>query len=485
MDNIDPVLAFQRFGLGARPGDLEWIGTDGHSALVAEIDTPGIALLEADELPHSSSALATIVDARKERRRSKRSAANADAETADAELGDSAEMNGADAESGNMSDDVETADTGKSGKKRDRPQYRIFRDEVAARIRRALDAEIGFAERWVTFWNNHFAVKGTGSLQGVVGAYEREAIRPHAFGRFEDILLAATRHPVMLRYLDNGRSIGPNSPVGLRREKGLNENHAREILELHTLGVDADYTQADVTALAKVLTGWTTETGRRRPENFRQFVFDKRRHEPGDHTVMGITYPEGGVEQGEAVLHDLAVHPATARHIARKLARHFVADDPPEALVDHLDAEFRRTEGDLKAVAKALVLSDDAWGPPTKLKTPQEFLWSSLRALDLELRSQLAIRSLKTLGQPIWEPASPEGFSDETATWLAPDALTNRLDIVQEMVQRAPGNDDPSELLIGVLGPNVSQETQAAVRRAESREQGLALMLMSAEFQRR
>src|SRR5262249_42195680 len=205
--------------------------------------------------------------------------------------------------------------------------------EAKARIDAALGAEIGFAERLAWFWSNHFCINAD-KVPASAGGYEREAIRPFVFGRFADMLLAVESHPAMLFYLDNAGSIGPNSVAGINRNRGLNENLAREILELHTLGVRSVYSQGDVTRFAYVLTGWTIIPTVNDPEHGAEFIFNRRMHEPGPQLIVGKTYSDGGVEQGRAVLADLARHPATATHVATKLARHFVADEPPAKLVE-------------------------------------------------------------------------------------------------------------------------------------------------------
>ena len=307
----------------------------------------------------------------------------------------------------------------------------------------------------------------------------------NVLGNFRDMLGAVTKHPAMLSYLDNAQSVGPNSSVGLRRRVGLNENHARELLELHTIGVDGGYDQADVTALARIMTGWTFARNSNQRVPIGSFLFAGAGHEPGVQTVLGVHYPAGGVQQGEAVLDMLTVHPETGRHIAFKLVRHFVADDPPEDLVAELATTFVDSGGDLKAVALALIGSDTAFAEATKIKTPQEFLWSSLRALELDIGPQLVLRGLRTLGQPMWDPPSPEGFSDESATWLAPDAMTDRLDIAEILVERANIGYLPGELVDLILGPAVSSESRQAVLSAASRTQAVALLLMTPEFQRR
>jgi uncharacterized protein (DUF1800 family) len=356
------------------------------------------------------------------------------------------------------------------------------------RIRMAKAAPTGIVERLVAFWSNHFAIaaKSNALLRGMAGAYEREAIRPHVLGRFADLVLAATQHPAMLTYLNNAVSIGPGSRLGLWREKGLNENHARELMELHTLGVDGGYDQADVTSLAKVLTGWSIATRRQNEGEVGTFQFRPQAHEPGAQTVMGTVYDQQGIAQGEAALADLSASPATARHIATKLVRHFVADQPDPELVAALERSFLDTGGDLKAVTQVLLSSDLAWLPERrKLRSPQEFLWAAMRALDVNVAPQKASKMLDDLGQPLWNPPSPAGYNDDVATWLAPGGMTTRLDVAQVLAADAGGPDDPRELANIVFGTAVSDQTLLTISRAESRAQGIALMLMSPEFQRR
>jgi uncharacterized protein (DUF1800 family) len=364
---------------------------------------------------------------------------------------------------------------------------RYYRDELAARLDKATRVEIGYVERLVSFWTNHFAIEAgaNGALRGIVGAFEREAIRPHVLGRFSDMLVAVTQHPAMLTYLNNAQSIGPNSRAGLRQGRGLNENHARELMELHTIGVDGGYTQADVTSLAKVLTGWSLSRGEADGLPAGTYVFRPNAHEPGAHVVLGKTYDDAGDGQGLAVLADLARHPATAGHVAAKLARHFVADDPQADIVAALAATFRDTDGDLAALARRLIEHDAAaWEGPGKFKTPQQFIVSSARALNVMLKPNLAMQVLRALGQVPWDPPSPAGFDDTSATWLAPDAMTTRLDAAEQFAALAEPRIDPTALLADLTGGMASATTAETVRRAESRAQGLALLLMSPEFQR-
>jgi uncharacterized protein (DUF1800 family) len=470
------ALALHRFGLGPRRGDLAAIGNDPRGALWAELERPDAARLDGNGL---LDTVAILTERRREADLAKQGLkATADASPAMSDAG--AAMADGDAP---MKDSGPT--TAPAPAAVEPVGRRVVQAEIAARIERALAAETGIVERLVAFWTNHFAVEADASstVRYTAGAFEREAIRPYVLGRFEDMLLAVTKHPAMLAYLDTVRSVGPNSTIGEKLNRGFNENHARELLELHTVGVDAGYSQADVTAFAQVLTGWTYSRGK--TGEWGRFLFRGNAHEPGARMVMGVSYPQAGIDQGEAVLHDLARHPATARHIGQKLARHFVADDPPPQLSERLSATFLDTGGDLKACAETLIGSDEAWGPPAKLKLPQEFLWSALRALGLSIEARLAARAMAALGQPFWNPPSPEGFPDDAPTWLAADAVTDRLDFAEELAARADPEIDPSALLVAVLGSEASPATREAIARAESRTQALALLLMSPEFQRR
>jgi uncharacterized protein (DUF1800 family) len=359
----------------------------------------------------------------------------------------------------------------------------------------------------VHFWANHFAISiDKLPVLALGGAFELEAIRPHVLGRFEDMMLAAERHPAMLLYLDQANSIGPGSVAARRvaqrpdaRQRGLNENLAREVMELHTLGVRSGYTQADVTEFARALTGWGV-AGRGGPRAAAMRVTDQAPaqaqtgfeyhpalHEPGARVVLGRTYEDSGERQAGAILHDLATAPATARHIAFKLARHLVADDPPPALVQRLAAAFERSGGDLPAVYRVLVESPEAWASaPAKFKTPWEWAVSSLRALGRREMPAMQVAALMNqLGQPTWRPGSPAGYDDVAATWAAPDALLRRVEVAQRIASQAGDRVDARALAPQLLPGAVSAETTAALARAESPGSALALLLVSPEFMRR
>ena len=447
----EAVLALHRFGFGPRAGSIEEIATDPRGAVIVELDRPGAGQITKPDLPTSGAANRAVFEFNAERNANqKRPRPDASMEAAQPEAV---------------------------------PLPRqLFRNEARARIDAALNAEIGLVERLVWFWSNHFCVNQEKTV--MAGAYEREAIRPHVLGRFVDMLLAAEGHPAMLLYLDNAQSIGPNSIAGINRDKGLNENLAREILELHTLGVRTTYTQDDVTNFAKVLTGWTIRQTVSDPDHGGEFVYIKRAHEPGPQTVIGKDYDDTGTEQGRAVLADLARHPATAKHIATKLARHFVADDPPPALVHRLTQCFLDTDGDLKEVTKVLVAAPEAWAPEqAKIKRPGEWIVTALRATGETGEIGRIIQAGNLLGEPLWRPPAPKGFSDENAAWL--DGLAQRLDIANTFAHREGLAVEPAAVMDAALGPLASAETRRAVVGAESRPQAMTVLLMASEFQRR
>ena len=483
------ALALHRFGLGPKAGtasgSITAVASDPRGALLAELDKPGIGQIVDPTLMTAAKASMAAFNFR-EARQAAEILKKMDEEAKARTMGSAMEANPAEPP-------VAAAQTTSNAQpqkpatppKPQEPniQQRIVRGEARARFIAARTADIGFVERLVWFWSNHFCVS-TFVVPYTAGGYEREAIRPHVLGRFADMLVASASHPAMVVYLDNARSVGPKSIAGLINKLGLNENYARELLELHTLGVRTGYTQDDVISLAKVLTGWTVLPAPTNPEHGVEFVFNPRIHEPGPQVVMGKTYAEVGMTQGRAALADLARHPATAVHVSRKLARHFVADDPPEELVARLAQRFRDADGDLKEMAKALVAAPEAWdAPPTKLKRPNEWLTALGRVMDLQGNVVQAMGSRARMGEPLWGVAQPEGFSDQQVAWV--DTLAQRLDVAENIAGRMEATVDPQELVEWTLGPLASADTVRAVRRADSRQQGLAIALMAPELHRR
>ncbi len=385
-----------------------------------------------------------------------------------------------------------------------------LQEEVEARFRQAAVTSASFAERWFRFWANHFTVAARNAqLIGLVGPYEREALRPHVFSTFADLLGHACFHPGMLVYLDAARSIGPSTMIAGRRDAGLNENLAREILELHTMGVGSGYTQADIIEFAKALTGWTVggpQTARLAGaragpgggeqqqrlaaglrEQIGETVFIEALHEPGSRTVMSKAYGGPARRQAAAILTDLARHPATARRLAAKLARHFVADEPPPPAIAKLEAAFTKSGGDLSSLARAVVDLDEAWGEtPVKFKTPEELLVSAARAAGPQAAFGGGQRQVYlSLGQQPFTAPSPAGWPDDTASWSGADAIKKRLEWANAVSRRMARGETPSDFLDRSLGEIASEKTRQAVARAESAEQGFTIALMSPEFQRR
>jgi uncharacterized protein (DUF1800 family) len=460
------AIALNRFGLMPKAS----LPTDPRAALLADLGNPTAGqITNAELLSVGEAARATFAfqQERKVKRPDKASAGRAD-------ITDDPNKQGMAAQ--NARPDMAKQAPGV-------PQQ-IYLQEAKARFDAALQADTGFVERLIWFWSNHFCVSADkGPVRSLCGAFEREAIRPHVRGKFSDMLLAVETHPAMLLYLDNARSMGPNSFAGQRRGKGINENLAREIMELHTVGVRSGYNQADVTNFAKVITGWSVVPPKQTGGG--EFMFNERLHEPGSERIMAHDYGDGGFEQGRAVLLALARSPATARHIATKLAHHFVADEPPPSLVDKLTKRFRDTDGDLNEVSRALLTASEAWeAPPSKLRRPSEWLVNSLRALNLsppDVRPLLQAQNL--LGEPLWRPPAPNGFSDDSTPWMG--GLGQRLDIANNLARRVGGIVEPDEVAGRALGPLLSDDTRQAITHAESRPQAIALLLMAPEFQRR
>jgi len=365
---------------------------------------------------------------------------------------------------------------------------------VGARTATALQTSTPFMERLVHFWANHFAVSVDKLLViGLAGGFEADAIRPRILGRFEDMLLAAIRHPAMLLYLDQARSTGPNSLIarraGMRQSdgQGLNENLAREILELHTLGVRSGYTQEDVAELARALTGWTLPNDVTASDGQSTFRFVAAMHEPGTRKVLGLSYPDDGEGQARAILRGLSTAPATAHHIATKLARHFVSDDPPPSLVQRLSGVYLRTGGDLGSVYRELFAAPETWAPGKgKFKSPWDWTVSGLRALGRrEVPAAQITNLMNQMGQAVWRPGSPAGYGDVDATWAAPDALLRRVEVAQRLVESVGGTVDARTLAPKLFPGTLSEGTRKAVASSESPATALALLLASPEFMRR
>ncbi len=362
------------------------------------------------------------------------------------------------------------------------PIRSLYRAEQAKYVAHLLTTDVPFRERLVTFWANHFTVSlKRGECAATVHAFVREAIRPHVTGRFSDMVLAVMRHPAMLMYLDNATSFGPDSSVGSRQRKGLNENLARECLELHTVTPASGYTQADVTSFAKVLTGWSIEINKD-PVGY---VYRRLAQQPGEKLVMGRSYPEGE-QSGITLLNWLALHPSTHRNLATKLVRHFVSDTPPEAAVRRIEAVLASSGGDLKAAALAITRLAEAWAPLTKLRSPNDYIVAVLRAVDLpaDKRPPDVPGLMAGLGQPLMTAPLPNGWADTAAEWAGSEAMLRRIDWAYGFAGRASAMD-PDQIGRLALGPLLSDATLTQMQRAGSRRDAMTLLLASPEFQRR
>ncbi len=485
-DSRGALVALKRFGLGPKPGDLIAAAADPRGFILAETQQAGVASLEQPQLAKSSAALqALFADQQNKRSERERTLAQGMASAAQAGLAGSVMA----VAPQRMPMSAAIGPDGKPKPQDPTVEQKLFRAEAMARYEKQAAASAGFVERLVAFWSNHFAVSVAKDqfVRVAAGPYEREAIRPYVLGKFADMLKAVESHPAMLFYLDNQRSSGPNSAAGRFAGKGLNENLAREILELHTLGAEGGYSQDDVTALARILTGWSIAQAESEVGTPGAFLFKANWHEPGAQILLDETYAQTGVRQGEAALAYIARHPSTATHIATKLVRHFIADDPPPGMIAKLAKAFRDTDGDLRAVTVALASDDEAWRlPMTKIRTPNEFLIAAMRATgSLPAEPGPILNMSNALGMPLWQPAGPNGFADTQAAWATPESMKLRLDVAAQLAQRAKDVEHPLGVLDSIAGPEASTETRGAVSRAESRQQALAIIFMSPEFQRR
>jgi uncharacterized protein (DUF1800 family) len=438
------LIAFQRFGLGAKLGGPVQIGADAKAAVIAEVETLDIALINDPALPNYSKAC---------------------------------------------------SDSQKGGAENWRQR------ELAARVDKHIAVPIGFVERLVVFWSNHFSmsVNKDDTVRGTIGQWERDVIRPNVLGKFSKMLQGTIAHPSMICFLDNQDSIGPNSPIGLEWGVGLNENLAREILELHTVGSDGGYTEQDVTALAKIITGWSFVRGWEADNGYNggnnqnrgRFIYRGDWHEPGPVTLMGKSYPAVGMQQAQLVLADLAVHPETAEHIAYKLVRHFITDAPTPEMVRPLKKKFLQTKGDLKAVSLALLNLPEAWTAPfTKLRTPYEMTIAQYRALGGRFSNDdiwAFTAPLNALHQTAWECPTPEGWADETPKWLNPDAMRLRLDIAEFHNRVTVGYYEGNVVALAdsLFDAALTTQTRDRLSGLDYPNDELVILFTSPEFQRR
>ena len=456
---LEGAIAAHRFGLGARPGEIESASRDPKNWLMTQLNGPADQPqpIDGSTLLNGAALVADMVEYQQERAMERRN--------------------------GTGEDPVKAFF---------KNRVALYMREMSARFALGFTTDRPFAERVVRFWSNHFVVSAQNPRATTfVGAFEREAIRPYIHSRFEDMLFAVVSHPAMLLYLDNAQSVGPDSLGGMRSKKGLNENLGRELMELYTLGVDGGYTQADVIAMAKLLTGWTID---RKGKGTNGFQFVAAIHEPGPVTLRGRTYG-AGVDGTIAAIRDLAHDPATARHIARKFATHFISDNPSAESCARLERVFTESGGNLRALAQTAVDDRQAWRPGfVKMRTPIEYVTASFRLLgwpkggDTQKQVQGAMAATRLMGEfPLFAPA-PKGWPDTSDAWSGPDAMLNRIEWARELGNRMPpALTKPAVAAAAAegLGPLLRAETRAVMESANTAGEALALLFASPEFQRR
>lgn len=461
------VIAVNRFGLGARPGELEEVARDPREWVLAQLEKPASAGKALDRLPDSQDYQKRFTEWRQRFYAARRAA----------------EKNNGEA---------------------DEPGFgQTFRqellDEVNLRAAWQCETPSPVMERLVMFWSNHFTVSAEKQmLRLLAGSMEREVIRPGMSGDFASMLLAVEQHPAMLLYLDNIQSIGPDSPAGRRQnqmaekkgkpKRGLNENLGREILELHTLGVDGGYQQQDVEELARGITGWRPWFASRKAPKLGEHgsVFVNSLHQPGERFLMGRNFEQKGAVQGRSMLRHLASRPETAGFVAHKLARHFVADEPPKALVKKLASTYQSHQGKLLPVYRALFTSEEAWQPGApKFRRPDEYLIAVHRALNHQpdVKRGRWRAEMKLLGQLPFQPGAPAGWGDRAGDWIGADGLWKRVWMALRYGRYLDKDIDPMELALASIGPALSEETSLAISTAANHRQGTALVLASPEFQ--
>jgi len=448
-------IAVNRFGYGARGGELAQAKVDPKKWLSSQLK----AIEFSDKQPSSDDALIAHAKYQKQKKQMKQQGKSKQAQASKA--------------------------SDKNNKVIKNAARRVYIKMSAGTLKEAISSEHSVSWRLLDFFSNHFSVSTSGRLMlGLSPTLEREAIAPNLLGNFADMLLAVEQHPAMLVYLNNEKSFGPNSRMAKKRKVGLNENLAREIMELHTLGVNGGYSQSDVIELAKGITGWSVK--RPKKEQGTGFVFRAYGHEPGSRKLLGKEYAQRGIEQGRQMLHDLAMHPSTANYVCTKIAHHFVSENPPQSLIEKMQKTWLNNQGNIRKVMLTLFNAEETWlQSPQKFKTPREFVISAYRAIaPNKVNDRTLINSLTNLGQMPFNAGSPAGFSDDESDWLGASALMARVEwssLVSAQLKRV----NAEKVMVTALGKSISQNTYQMVMRAESRQQASTLLLMSPEFQRR
>jgi uncharacterized protein (DUF1800 family) len=496
-DDRTIIHVLNRLGFGARPDDIERVRRIGVQAYIEE-------QLHPERIPDASMA--------------SRLAGFSTLEMSSGEIAERFVQPAMAARREQQQQSVQQGDTAPPPMRSaaQREASRVMSELTAQKVLRAVYSERQLQEVLTDFWFNHFNVDARkGQTRFMLTAYERDAIRPHVLGKFGDLLEASAKSPAMLFYLDNWMSADPNGPhpdrpVQIRRpgrrapiapvmpprpvnpqqntRRGLNENYARELMELHTLGVDGGYTQKDVTEVARAFTGWTIQN----PRQGGDYVFNRRVHDPREKVVLGKVFRGDGEQEGEAVLAFLADHPSTARFVSEKLARRFVSDTPPAALVERLATRFRETDGDLRQVMQVLLTSPEFLSPEAfraKVKTPLEFVVSAVRATGIDVREAVLVRAVQQLGMPLYMCQPPTGYKDTADAWVNTGALVNRMNFALQLAggdrARSRSGPAPEDIVKTVLNDDIAETTRATIAKATTPQQRVALILGSPEFQRR
>jgi len=461
--SLDASIATNRFGLGAKPSELKAAGKNPKAWLISQLNaSPPISFNH--KLPHSSE----IANKLNEYRLAKK--ANKKKSQQNSMLGQQSPMLAKQQQGNNYN-------------------RKILRQLSSDTLVQSITSDNSLNWRLLDFFSNHFSVSSSGPVMAALApTLEREAIAPNLLGRFEQMLIAVEKHPAMLIYLNNEKSIGPNSLIGKKIRKsnkgrGLNENLAREILELHTLGVDGGYQQNDVQELAKTITGWSVARPGKDKES--GFKFRSYGHEPGDRRLFGKSYKNTGVRQGEQMLIDIARHPSTANYICSKLAQHFISDNPPQSLINKLTARWHVSQGNIKAVMVELIQASESWHEQSqKFKTPREYVVSTLRMLGMKkLENKYLLGSLQSLGQMPFNAGSPAGYSDQQHDWDGSSALMAKIEWSSMVAARKKANVE--KLMKYSFADTLTDRSYRSIIRAESQSQALTLLLLSPEFLRR
>ncbi|MBL1431591.1 MAG: DUF1800 family protein [Robiginitomaculum sp.] len=512
MVDLDAYIAAHKFGLGARYDEVANIGADPQAWLQAQL-TSVSSTLEEYNLPSSQEGIALFyhfLETRRAERANEQPIASASVNPkqridkffqeyermlGEEELIEDNGVRGSSLQTASNVylkkhiDNISRPASDKTSQELRRDMLAMFYSEVGVRTVHAILTPASFRESLVRFWSDHFSVYSQKSLLMTVtaGAMEREAIRPHVTGKFVDMLIAAETHPAMLIYLDNWISIGPNSYVGQNFGFGLNENLAREIMELHTLGVNGGYSQDDIVGFAKAITGWTIGNPNVQPEQLGNFIFEPLFHEPGSVNVLNKEYLGTGQDQGVEVLTDLANHPNTAAFISGKLARHFHSDNPPQSLIDRLELAFTSSDGDLGVVSATLVTSPEMWdGTFAKLRNSEEFVIATLRAFGVDtLTPGQLIFVFDAVGQVPFGHHAPDGWPKEESSWASSSISSAKINYSDLLSGFIAGQPEPPAMATNILGSMLSASSTSGISSASSVEQGYTLMMMSPEFQRR